>query len=341
MTRFIQHLREVAIKMESGRQYCEELLIQPLPGIGDMIWHLPVIHAIAKKAAGGKVCVLTKPRSQGDRLLLTDETVADVLWLERNPGQHDGFLGIFRLAAMLRRYRFKRVWILHGSWRYALAAWLAGIPDRRGYGCGAQHRFLNNGKSLSPAQCKGHPVHKAGQFLECNGIRDIEPEPRLTVNDKDVAKIVQRYDSCPMPWIALGIGSSEPYKQWGDVCFSQLAKTLSEKYGGTIFIMGGESEREMAARIVEQSQTKGVIEAIALPMEETAALLGQCKLYVGNDTGVLNMSAAVGVESVGLFGSSEPLLHTSKIHCMVPDDAEAGMKGINVGTVAEKVSQLI
>ncbi|HED16385.1 MAG TPA: hypothetical protein ENI64_06180, partial [Gammaproteobacteria bacterium] len=240
--RFIRDLREVAIKMESGRQYSEELLIQPLPGIGDMIWHLPVIHAIANTVAGGKVCVLTKPRSQGDRLLLTDEAVDSVLWLERNPGRHDGFLGVFRLAAMLRRYRFKRVWILHGSWRYALAAWLAGIPDRRGYGCGAQRRFLNGGSNLSSLQCKAHPVHKAGQFLACNGIRDIEPEPRLTVNNDDVAKVVQRYDSCPAPWVALGIGSSEPFKQWGDACFSLLANILSEKYGGTIFLMGGESE---------------------------------------------------------------------------------------------------
>jgi len=327
--------------MESGRQNYEELLIQPLPGIGDMIWHLPVIHAIAKTVAGGKVCVLTKPRSQGDRLLLTDEAVASVLWLDRNPGRHDGILGIFRLAAMLRRYRFKRVWILHGSWRYALVAWLAGIPDRRGYGCGAQSRFLNNGNSLSPSQCKAHPVHKAGQFLECNGIRDIEPEPKLTVNNEDVAKITQRYDACPMPWIALGIGSSEPFKQWGDVCFSQLAKSLSEKYSGTIFIMGGESEREMAARIIGQAQARGVVEAISLPMEETAALLSRCQLYVGNDTGVLNMAAAVGVESIGLFGSSEPLLHTSKIHCLVPENADAGMPGIDVGLVTEKVSQLI
>jgi len=327
--------------MKPEGQNNEELLIQPLPGIGDMIWHLPVIHAIAKTAASGKVCVLTKPRSQGDRLLLTDETVASVLWLERNPGRHDGFLGIFRLAAMLRRHKFKRVWILHGSWRYALVAWLAGIPDRRGYGCGAQRRFLNNGNSLSPVQCKGHPVQKAAQFLECNGIRDIESEPKLTVNDDDVAKVVQRYESCQMPWIALGIGSSEPFKQWGDVCFSRLAKILSEKYGGTIFILGGESEREMAARIIEQAQTKDVMEAIALPMEETAALLGRCQLYVGNDTGVLNMAAAVGVESVGLFGSSEPLLHASKIHCVVPDNTEAGMQGIDVGAVTEKVSQLI
>ena len=30
------------------------LIVQPLPGIGDMVWHLPHIHAIAATTAGGR-----------------------------------------------------------------------------------------------------------------------------------------------------------------------------------------------------------------------------------------------------------------------------------------------
>jgi len=45
------------------------LIVQPLPGIGDMIWHLPHIHAIAATSIEGQVDLLTKPRSQADRLL--------------------------------------------------------------------------------------------------------------------------------------------------------------------------------------------------------------------------------------------------------------------------------
>ena len=48
------------------------LIVQPLPGIGDMVWHLPHIHAIAATTVDGKVDLLTKPRSQADRLLGVD-----------------------------------------------------------------------------------------------------------------------------------------------------------------------------------------------------------------------------------------------------------------------------
>jgi heptosyltransferase-2 len=80
----------------------------------------------------GQVDILTKPRSQADRLLCADSCVDRVLWVERDSGSHAGVMGIFRLAALLRQGAYQRVWILHGSTRYVLAAWLAGIPERIG-----------------------------------------------------------------------------------------------------------------------------------------------------------------------------------------------------------------
>jgi heptosyltransferase-2 len=74
------------------------LVVQPLPGIGDMIWHLPHIHAIAATTVEGRVDILTKPRSQADRLLCADAGVGRVLWLERETGRHAGMRGLLRLA---------------------------------------------------------------------------------------------------------------------------------------------------------------------------------------------------------------------------------------------------
>ena len=46
-------------------------VIQPLPGIGDMVWHLPHIRAIAQ-AVGHKVTLVTKPRSAADQLFAAE-----------------------------------------------------------------------------------------------------------------------------------------------------------------------------------------------------------------------------------------------------------------------------
>ena len=91
------------------------LVVQPLQGIGDMIWQLPCIHAIAAACPEGAVTVLTKPRSRADRIFAADPAVSECLWLERNPGRHDGALGLLRLVCLLRTRHFAEAWLLHGS----------------------------------------------------------------------------------------------------------------------------------------------------------------------------------------------------------------------------------
>ena len=63
--------------------------VQPLPGIGDMIWHLPHIRAIAAHV-GEPVTLITKPRSAADQIFSAERTIRDVFWLDRNPEARRG-----------------------------------------------------------------------------------------------------------------------------------------------------------------------------------------------------------------------------------------------------------
>src|SRR5689334_2252805 len=80
-------------------------VVQPLPGIGDMVWHLPHIRAIAAWA-GGPVTLITKPRSHADQLFNDDPALAGIFWIDLNPagrrGAHDGVRGFVRLVRKLR-----------------------------------------------------------------------------------------------------------------------------------------------------------------------------------------------------------------------------------------------
>jgi heptosyltransferase-2 len=109
-------------------------VIQPLPGIGDMVWHLPHLQAIAAHA-GAPVTLLAKPRSLADQLLVNEPAVGGIIWLDLNPngrrGAHDGIGGFRRLVQTLRQPGFGSVVLLHHSDRLAAAAWMAGVPDRR------------------------------------------------------------------------------------------------------------------------------------------------------------------------------------------------------------------
>ena len=316
------------------------LVIQPLPGIGDMVWHLPHIHALAAAAPEGKVWVLTKPRSQADRLLAADPAVAGVLWLERNPGRHDGLRGLLRLARELRARGFREAWVLHTSARYALAARLAGIPRRFGFGFGTQRLWLSGSARLGPAERRLHPLEKADRLLERAGVPRREEEPVLPVAEGARAAAARRTAGLPRPLVALGVGTSEPYKQWGAERFVELAARLRARAGGFV-VVGGPAEAELAARVAagiapHGARARAVHDA---PIDEVAALLEACDLYVGNDTGVLNVAAAVGTRAVGLFGASPPLRHSRRIHAVVPRPGGGGMSAIAPGAVARMIEE--
>src|SRR5580704_15310572 len=103
-------------------------VVQPLPGIGDMIWHLPHIRAISAHV-GCPVTLITKPRSRADQIFGAENTIRDVFWLDRNPegrrGAHDGSIGLLRTVAALRERRFDAIFLLHHSKTIALMTMMA------------------------------------------------------------------------------------------------------------------------------------------------------------------------------------------------------------------------
>lgn len=319
-----------------------------------MVWYLPYIHAIAAADDAKSVDVFTKKRSMADQLFDADASVADVLWFDDVMKRGSWFSGVWNLVKLLRTRHYQRVWVLHESPRYALAAMLAGIPERYGYGLSWQKKCLNQGEYLSAELAKAHPIDKANAFFRLNQIALQSDVPKLVLNEAKVAAVKARYQSAPKPWIALGIGSSEPYKQWGEANFSQLVEQVLQNIGGTFFVLGGPAERASAEHIqqsLSEAHQSQVLNVIAQPLSEVCALLSVCDLFVGNDTGMLNASGATGVVSIGLFGkglSSRIVDDSRGIYAIFPDEDEAAdkpgsnlMAGISVASVMAKIVQLL
>jgi heptosyltransferase II len=313
-------------------------VVQPLPGIGDMIWHLPHIRAIAAHV-GEPVTLITKPRSAADQIFSAEQTVRDVFWLDRNPdgrvGEHDGGTGFLRMAAALRARRFDAVYILHHSRTIALLTMLAGIPARFGYGYGIQGWFLNRPPRLSREILKQHPFDQATAWLQAAGIPMTEAEPVLPVAASAIEIVRSRLGSAKA-MIAIGIGSSEPYKQWGAPRFATLANELAAQSEVNLILVGGQSEAPLAAEIQALARTSNIATAIGWRLSEIAALFSLSRFYVGNDTGVMNMAAAAGIRTYGLFGAVPPFHHSSRIVAIIPAGGVSksdGMARLSVGEV--------
>ncbi|HSU07080.1 MAG TPA: glycosyltransferase family 9 protein [Acetobacteraceae bacterium] len=316
-------------------------VIQPLPGIGDMVWHLPHIRALAARW-GGPVTLVAKPRSAADQLFAAETTVAKILWMDRNPdnrpGRHDGPAGVMRLIAALRAHRFRRAVLLHHSHTLAFALMSAGIPERYGYGFGLQRLFLNRPPALPAAALALHPYDQATAWLNIAGIPMPNPEPRLPVTASARRAVLDRLGPASGGLVLLGIGTSEPAKQWGATRFTELAIALAAAGWRRFALAGGVAEAVMSEQIRAHVSTLAeVVPAIAWSLPEVAALAAEARFYIGNDTGAMNLAAAVGIRAYGLFGAVAPFHHASRIIPILPPDGQVslqdGMARITPATV--------
>jgi heptosyltransferase-2 len=317
-------------------------VVQPLPGIGDMIWHLPHIRAIAAHA-GEPVTLITKPRSAADQIFNAEQTVRDVFWLDRNPdgrlGEHDGAAGFFRMIAALRARRFDAVYVLHHSKTIALLTMLAGIPARYGYGYGIQGWFLNRPPRLPGAILKQHPFDQATAWLKAAGIPMAEAEPILPATAAAIATVRSRIGPLEAP-VVIGIGTSEPYKQWRPERFAALADALAARGITRMILVGGNAEAALAAEIRSLTRTAALTTAIGWNLSEIAALFSLSEFYVGNDTGVMNMAAAAGIRTYCLFGAVPPFHHSTRIVGIIPPGGVSKSDGMLRLTVEQVVAEI-
>ena len=93
---------------------------------------------------GGAVTFLAPPTSHAKELLQAEPCVAEVIYFEHGGSQLRRGVNLVRLVALMRRARFAKIWILDRTVRPALAAMLAGIPERIGVGFAKQRPFITN-----------------------------------------------------------------------------------------------------------------------------------------------------------------------------------------------------
>lgn len=317
------------------------LVIQPLPGIGDVIWHLPHLKSIAAQTREKSVTLLTKRRSQADTLLDGSGFVREILWLDEK--RHRGAFGGFALGNALRPYGFESVWILHTSPRYGLAAWRAGIGDRIGYGIGWQDAFLTTQHALPRDARNLGAIEKANRLLINHSVPKIEAAPELTPAPGLLETAREIAGDRQGPRIALILGASEQFKQWGVENFGALADRLHRETGATLFMLGGAAETDMAARISSRfSNPDWIVPVIDQPLMQAAAVAALCDVAAGNDTGMLNLAAAAGTHAIGLFGGSVPIAEDPRIEVLSPPgEVRYGadrMAEITIGAVAAAIS---
>jgi heptosyltransferase-3 len=237
---------------------------------------------------------------------------AMALWKADHPGERLILLGRpehGRLAAHL----FDAAWDA-GAAEFAGLFSLAGTGGPMSppsAGAAPAPRFSGIGSALLFA-AESSPLPWAIRRLGVNEVVRQEPFPSSTMHVVDYhlglfEGRVQDEDRVPrLPaggprsathGVALHAGSGSPRKNWPRARFEELCAELRGR-GQPVAWIAGPAEEDQPPRDVEEVWK-------SLPLTELAERIAGRRLFIGNDSGVSHLAAAVGCPTVALFGASD------------------------------------
>jgi len=98
--------------------------------------------------------------------------------------------------------------------------------------------------------------------------------------------------------VAICPGCKKPANSWPLERFVELSRRIMATGVAEVVVLGGSAERPLAERLVAQMGGDGLVAAGEFTVAGSAALLCQCRVLVGLDTGTTHLAAAVGTPCV-------------------------------------------
>ncbi|WP_457352802.1 glycosyltransferase family 9 protein [Roseateles sp. P5_D6] len=289
-------------------------------GMGDLVWHVPYFRRVAETSFGGQVSLIASPTVFAPQLVGHEPWVREIIDFDRHPrrhegrqGRHRGVLGLFRMGVELREKQFDRIVLFTNYTNRSLVALAAKIPERLGYGTTwLQRRLLSHGPWIQRYSGPAVGTYEdATMFAIAHGWCDAPIVPSLVVRPEALERVKARVQGLPQPMHALCIGSSEPYKQWGTDNFAALAAELA-RAGHGVLLIAGPAEREMAQTILQRIEPALRPRILAITdgtVAETVAAMSLMRTCLGNDTGGVQIAAAVGTPTWVMLGPRPLLAH--------------------------------
>jgi heptosyltransferase-2 len=277
--------------------------------IGDTVMATPTFRAVRQHFPDSWITAIVRPS--------VAPVLSGSLWFDEIVISYHGSNRYDqRTAGVVRRLRQARhdlAILLPNSFRVALTAWMAGIPQRIGYVRYGRGILLTDRLApLRDAAGKLRPTPIVEYYLAlaralgCES-RSLQLELATTPDDEAAAD---------MAWSNLGLGNLEPVvclntggafgpaKSWPNSSFAALARRLVDDNEASVLVLCGPAERDAAREIVRQAGHPRVMSLAdqELSLGLSKACVRRAALLITTDSGPRHFAAAFGTPVVTLFG---------------------------------------
>ena len=293
----------------------ERHLFITLSNIGDAVMTLPALEAYHAAFRRDRIDIVADARSS---ILFSQVPYRGDLYLK---DKQAGGRGTWQLLRQLRQRRYRSIVDL----RSVVLPWLL-----------RKRRFATK-LGIKPGG--EHAVHEHLAVVEALLEKRLPvPLAPVAVGDDtraQAAELVTPLGSERL--LALAPGANWQAKIWPVARYAELLETLADQFDAVV-ALGGPDDRAAVAQLAERSALPVLDLAGRIDLLTTAAVLTHAAYFVGNDSGVGHIAAAMGRPTMTVFGPGQPERYRpwgALARWIVAADGEIG--SVSAGEVAAAV----
>jgi heptosyltransferase-3 len=151
------------------------------------------------------------------------------------------------------------------------------------------------------------------------------------------------FSDAEAPVIALHPGSGSPRKNWPVEHWIALGQWIFAHYpAARLLLVGGEADGPQVSALSEAFRGKLAFTAHDLELPKLAAFLERCAVFLGHDSGISHLAAAVGTRCILLFGPTDPAIWApANPDVKVIQAPDEDMSNLPVAFVSEALKPLL
>ncbi len=284
-------------------QNIERVLFVRLRSIGDTVLSTPSLIALRRFLPGARIDILLEdwvaPVLEGF------DAVDNILTVGKNTKSR------LQTARQLRQNKYDVVFNLHGGTTSTFFVRASGAIHRVGF-ANYRYSFLYNHLLSSASDFwQKDQTHSAEQQLALLGFVgvpvDDKPKTHLSVSKAVENSITDKLTKSAIPNPQSQIALLHPAaafdtKQWATENFARIAEFLGEN-GFQPIAVATKNENKVLETL-KQISSVPILTFDDLTLPEITALASRAEIFVGNDSGIAHIAAAVNTPTVVIFGSS-------------------------------------
>jgi heptosyltransferase-2 len=291
------------------------VLFLRLSSIGDIVLTEPAVAAFHEAYPSAEIGYAVKARFAD--LVSSHPAISRVHAL----GEESGALTA--LTRDVRGVGYSALVDLHRNIRTARIARASGVPLRSHYRKRELPDAIRVRLIKRPFRASRLLVRRYLDALRPLGIDAPVRRPKLYVDSDDAAAadgLLTCAEVAGGRFAAVVPGAVWATKRWPAERFAAVAAGIVSDLGLRVLLLGSETERELCGQVGSMAGEGAVNLAGETTLGQMAAVIARSRVFVGNDSGPMHMSMALGVPTVALFGPTDPRQFDFEGHAVVYRD---------------------